>query len=148
MTRRLVVREMRLHPLSKFILLTRGARRELHRGDHLLAKTFVRSGHDDRIENHGVALQNFLDFFGEDFLATGVDALRPAAEQRQGAVEADRGHVARAGVAHTVNRREGRGRLGLILEVAEGEASSELPWSDCKGTFSPKAKVGQAWPPK
>ena len=58
----------------------------LHHGGHPLAPSFVGYAHHDGVEDFGVALERVLDFFGEDLLATTVDAHRTAADERDGSV--------------------------------------------------------------
>ena len=57
----------------------------------------------------GMQLEHLLDLLGEDLLAAGVDAHRPAAEQGDRAVGLDRGVVAGDRVALAVDHEE-RGR--------------------------------------
>src|SRR5579884_173035 len=57
-----------------------GAR--LHDGGDPLAPALVGSAHDDGVHHVGMRAHDRLDLFGEDLLATGVDADRAPPEQR------------------------------------------------------------------
>jgi hypothetical protein len=64
----------------------RGAVPWLHDRGHPLTPPLVGDADDDGVEDGGMGLERRLDLLGEDLLAARVDALRPAAQQRDGAV--------------------------------------------------------------
>ena len=65
------------------------------------------------------------NLLGENLLAAGVDHLRAAAQEAQGAVGVDGGEVAGHRPAPALERREGLGRLLRVLVVAERQEAGE-----------------------
>ena len=88
-------------------------------GRDALAELLVRNADDQTIDHGLVTLDRLFHFFGVDLLAGGIDALRAAAQKIERTVGFDRRPVAGEGVAHAVDRLEGRGALLLVFVVAD-----------------------------
>ena len=97
----------------------------LHHSDDPFAEAFVGHTDDHCVEHFGVALERVLYLFGEDLLATRVDAHRTAAEQGDGAVGFETSEVAGDYVTLAVGSDDKRGRgLFWILVVANGQVAT------------------------
>ena len=94
-----------------------------HRG-HPLAVLLVGHGHHQGVGDRRMCVQGGLDLLGVHLLATGVDALRTAAQEDDAAVGLDGSHVTEDGDPTTVGQcREGLGGLLLVLVVAERDVA-------------------------
>ena len=89
-----------------------------HRGNRL-APLVVGEADDDRVDDGGVVLQHLFDLFGPHLLAAGVDAARPAAEERDRLVVVHDRPVAGHRVRRAVDLAEGHRRALGILVVAD-----------------------------
>src|SRR3546814_19640728 len=73
---------------------------DLHRS-HRLAPLVIGHPHDKRILDRRMGLERFLDLFGIDLFARGVDAEAAPAEQGQAAIRLDRAPVSGNRIADT-----------------------------------------------
>src|SRR6202011_3917178 len=65
-----------------------------------------------------------FDLLDEDLLSAGVDSLRFTAQQFDGAVLEVTRAIARHRIAHAVDDRDGRGRLGLVTLVPQWDVTT------------------------
>ena len=64
-------------------------------------------------------LERLFDFFGINFLTGRIDTVRPAPQQGHRPIGLHGAPVARNGIAHAIDRREGLRRLLRVLVIAE-----------------------------
>ena len=90
-----------------------------HHGGDGVAPALVGDADHQHVGDLGVVDDLGLDLLGEHLLAAGVDALRPAPQELDGAVGLHRGHVAGEAVALAVDLHERGRRLLGVVEVAQ-----------------------------
>src|SRR3546814_13122173 len=93
---------------------------DLHRS-HRLAPLVIGHPHDKRILDRRMGLERFLDLFGIDLFARGVDADAAPAEQGQAAIGLDRAPVSGNRIADTADGLESSRRFFRILVIFERE---------------------------
>lgn len=76
-----------------------------------LTHPFVRNRHNESVGDRRVCMERRLDLFGKDFLATGVDALRAATEEDDGAV------CLHPTISPRIDRRVPSARVGKVRAV-------------------------------
>src|SRR3546814_12284204 len=91
-----------------------------------------------------MGLERFLDLFGIDLFARGVDAAAAPAEQGQAAIGLDRAPVSGNRIADTPDGLESSRRFFRILVLFERDRSLERDEPRCAAARKPPLEIGRA----